>query len=701
MDRQNDLIAGGDGIDIVLGDLGGKLQLSLAWRGRTWTAPALVSDLFAVEMPAAQRCAPILDRDRVDVAVTPNESEGWIDLLIEAAFENAPLVAQLEIRRYRCAPVLRQRLRLRNTSTQTLRITGTETAAYVLAFGDGDIMQGFASKWGKEFEPFERSLGEEVVVETLTGRSSHGNHPFLLFRAPQDREGLVLSPMWSGNWFCRAEPAAPGATRASAGLADRGFWYDLAPGGSFEAPDVAISIEAWPVNEPRTSALGEVGRRHWYPARPAGAALPTEWNHWFAYTDTDISESVFLENVDAAAELGFELCTLDAGWFGPSDSKSDWFDWRGDWHLINHERFPNGLEALAQRCRERGVAFGIWCEIEGLGSKATLDGYRDRLEARRSGESLGYVCFGNPQTRTWALSVIEALVKATECSWIKLDFNVDPGLGCDRDDHGHGAGSGLYEHVRGYYAFLDEVRTLHPSVVLENCASGGLRIDLGMLSHLHVTYLSDLDWLDHSLQILWGVVAMVDPRACLKFSNSEWGGSHAARAFELRQNYNPRDPNLPLTLTDTYLRSAMLHNFAVSHRLPDLPDPVAHRLKKHVAIYRSVVRPFVESGQLLRLTNQPLRSGGERLPLFQFSRGDEDQHLVFAFRLEGESSLVRAHPVGLSSEQLYRISSPFPDEFVATLSSGDALMHEGIDLAGLTAGQSLCVLIEPEPIGIR
>ena len=102
--------------------------------------------------------------------------------------------------------------------------------------------------------------------------------------------------------------------------------------------------------------------------------MPTEWNHWFPYTDTEISEASFAANVDAAAKLGLELCTLDAGWFGPSELESNWKDWRGDWDLVNTGPFPNGLKVLGEHCRERGVGFGIWCEIEGLGPAAALEG---------------------------------------------------------------------------------------------------------------------------------------------------------------------------------------------------------------------------------------------------------------------------------------------------------------------------------------
>ncbi|HAB60768.1 MAG TPA: alpha-galactosidase, partial [Lachnospiraceae bacterium] len=85
---------------------------------------------------------------------------------------------------------------------------------------------------------------------------------------------------------------------------------------------------------------------------------------------------------------------------------------------------------------------------------------------------------------------ITDLVEETNADFIKLDFNLDPEYGCNRIDHGHGQGDGLFQHYREYYRILDAVRERFPNLIIENCASGGLRCDLGMLQHVHTTFLS-------------------------------------------------------------------------------------------------------------------------------------------------------------------------------------------------------------------
>jgi alpha-galactosidase len=106
-------------------------------------------------------------------------------------------------------------------------------------------------------------------------------------------------------------------------------------------------------------------------AIPFPERLPVEWNHWWPYEDAEINEDVFAENIEKASQMGFEVCTLDAGWFGPSDAGTFWEHYRGDWHLVNQSRFPSGIRRLADLAHARSMKFGIWCEIEALGSKAS------------------------------------------------------------------------------------------------------------------------------------------------------------------------------------------------------------------------------------------------------------------------------------------------------------------------------------------
>ncbi len=402
--------------------------------------------------------------------------------------------------------------------------------------------------------------------------------------------------------------------------------------------------------------------------------MPVEWNHWWTYEDHSINQDVFRANVDAAADLGVEVCTLDAGWFGPADASSRWPELRGDWDQVNTARFPDGIRALADHVHDKGMRFGLWCEIEALGPKASLATRRPDFPALRDGERLGYVCLGNPAARDWAYNTLDRLARVDGADWIKLDFNLDPGLGCNRTDHGHDADDGLFEHYTGYYEMLDRVRADHPELVLENCSSGGLRIDLGLQRHTHVTFLSDPDWPEHGLQLLWGATTMLAPNQLLHWGYSEWFGQHD------QQTFDPRDPDLQPHQLDYYRRIAMLGATGLSVNLPDLPAWVRDRIRTHIETFRRLVRPFVRTADVHRLTGAPRRFGeGERWAAAQYAQPDGGEHLVFVFRLTGgkPAQVVRMH--ALDPDQTYDVH--WQDAQRDEVRSGEELLTAGLELA--------------------
>ena len=216
-------------------------------------------------------------------------------------------------------------------------------------------------------------------------------------------------------------------------------------------------------------ALQAAVRDHWLPRTAFTDSVPVEWNHWWPYEDAEVSEEVIAANATAARELGIQIVTVDAGWFGAADAASDWQEQRGDWDLVNTERFPSGLPALGQTIRDADVLPGFWIEAEAVGASARLRAEHPELlaratDGRRHDPSyrtmtvsldpddptfLGYVCLGSEAGRAHVLGSMHRLVETTGARWIKLDFNVDPDAGCTRTDHGHGAGDGLLRHSEG------------------------------------------------------------------------------------------------------------------------------------------------------------------------------------------------------------------------------------------------------------
>ncbi|MEP7291516.1 MAG: alpha-galactosidase [Chloroflexota bacterium] len=644
-----------------------------------WVEPGSPSAIFALDVDGLRYDATSLPLRNFQIKTEPAGIQHAIAIFNGMGFE-----VEHHIQVYEDSALIEQWQGVRASGAQPLHITRLDSFALDLPASAYDLLH-FSSDWGQEFQPVRAPLMEKTILETRFGRSSKGMHPyFALLCAGGVLAGAIA---WSGNWIARFEPLADahGGWRMSGGLHDWEFSKMLMPGELIETPHVILALGRSLDDTARQ--LARAGRRWWIPHNTLSTALPVEWNHWWSYNDVAINEAVFLENVAAAAKLGVELCTLDAGWFGAPDPQNDWYSTRGDWEQVNRERFPNGIRFVADAVHAAGMKFGLWCEIEGLGKRAALNEQRPEFVALLDSEPVGYVCFGNPDAQEWAYQTLRRLIVDYDCDWLKLDFNLEPGAGCNRTDHGHGAGDGLYAHVQGYYRVLDRIRADFPEVVLENCASGGLRIDLGMLRHTHLTFLSDPDYPVHNLQVFWGATLALPPDACLHWSYSEWRELHNPQ-----QRFNPRDPNLQPHPLDFYTRTAMLGAFGFSQKLPELPTWVAKRLAEHARIYKQQVREFVRSADLYRLTEQPRRDGqGDRWCAFQYRLPDESAHLLFVFRLPGGEAERQIRLFELQPERRYQIEGFEGETYEPML--GRDLMEQGIRFTTLREEESALVRV--------
>ena len=540
----------------------------------------------------------------------------------------------------------------------------------------------FTSDWGDEFTPQQQPVTEPISLRNTTGRSSKGLHPWAAL-VDADGTAVVVSPAWSGNWRIDLEPSQDGGVTVRAGISPWKFARVVRPDQPFQAPTVYVSTAAT-----RGDAAAGLAAAVSQWVVPRSPDVPLVWNHWWPYEDQEIDEPTFLANAAVANELGYDLAVLDAGWFGGGDETSQWWQIRGDWADENQVRFPHGTDGLAEATRARGVRFGIWCEIEALGDDSVTARDRPELVARRDDDAdfrgareddpgwLGYVCLGSPTGRAHALATLDGLVTRTDARWLKVDFNLDPGPGCSRTDHGHDAGDGLYEHYQGLYETLDVLRDRHPQLIVEDCSSGGLRIDLGLLSHLHCTFLSDPDWTEFHLQLLWGVSQQLPAASIFHFSESQWRGHHPL------QNLDPK--TIDDATFDASLRAVMLHRFALSLKLVELSDDQRERVRAHAAVYREHVVPSLQQHGVIRpLTAQPLRERrGERWPAFQLSSAAGA--VVVAVALPGAGEVTTVRPVGLEPDAHYGVSFQGPGADDADLGTsagtGSELMSDGIVL---------------------
>ncbi|MBQ2709852.1 MAG: alpha-galactosidase, partial [Clostridia bacterium] len=166
----------------------------------------------------------------------------------------------------------------------------------------------------------------------------------------------------------------------------------------------------------------------------------------------------------------------------------------GEWQPIAR-RFPHGIKYVFDYIRSRGMVPGIWLEIEVMGIGCPLakewddDCFFMRHGKRVIDHGRYHLDFRNEKVRAFTMDVVRRVVEEYGVGYIKMDYNIDGGIGTEVDADSFG--DGLLEHNRAFTSWIDEIRDRWPSLILESCASGGLRMDYSTLEQRHIQSLTD------------------------------------------------------------------------------------------------------------------------------------------------------------------------------------------------------------------
>jgi alpha-galactosidase len=131
---------------------------------------------------------------------------------------------------------------------------------------------------------------------------------------------------------------------------------------------------------------------------------------------------------------------------------------------------------------------GIYCH---MAEEMSDDCFFIRHGKRVYDRSRFQLDYRNPKVREYADCVIDRIVSEYGVGYIKMDYNIEPGIGTELNADSFG--DGLLEHERSYLNWLDQVWKRYPDLVIENCSSGGLRMDYAMLSRYSIQSTSDQD----------------------------------------------------------------------------------------------------------------------------------------------------------------------------------------------------------------
>ena len=251
---------------------------------------------------------------------------------------------------------------------------------------------------------------------------------------------------------------------------------------------VAVSADGF---EGAVAALTAVRRAIRRPHQDA-RRLPVIFNDYMNTLMGNPTTERLLPLIDAAAEVGAEYFCIDSGWY--ADLDESWWDTVGAWKP-SATRFPNGIGEVLDRIRSAGMVPGLWLEPEVVGVNSPVvmqlppEAFFQRDGRLVTEHGRHHLDLRHPAAVKHLDEVVDFVVGDLGVGYLKLDYNIEIAPGPNTG--GLSPGAGLLEANRAQLDWLDAVLDRHPALVLENCSSGGMRIDYALLSRLQLQSTSD------------------------------------------------------------------------------------------------------------------------------------------------------------------------------------------------------------------
>ena len=416
---------------------------------------------------------------------------------------------------FRGLDTLARSVRVRNDGADEVYLEKVMSACVELPWENREIVT-LSGSWARERSVDRRPIGHgRIDVGSKRGISSHQEHPFMAV-VSQDAgetrgEVLGLSFVYSGSFTAEVERTQHDMLRVGMGISEKNFSWKLQPGETFHAPEVILCYSGEGFGK-MSRSFHDLFREHLIRSPYLHKKRPILINNWEA-TYFDFNKDKLIEIAKVAKSAGIEMLVMDDGWFGKRSSDNCSL---GDW-VVNEDKLPGGMKALADELNAMGMELGVWFEPEMVCPDSDLFRAHPDWALQIPGREPSlcrtqYVLdLTRSEVRDYVVESVCAVLGSANISYVKWDMNRPL---TDLGSVSTAGGEILHRYMLGVYELQERILQAFPKLLLENCSSGGARFDPGMLYYSPQIWCSDDTDAMERLSIQEGTT-LIYPPSCM------------------------------------------------------------------------------------------------------------------------------------------------------------------------------------------
>ena len=401
------------------------------------------------------------------------------------------------------------------------------SSVFVRAYSGSNI----GAKQLSEFTPIHFDVGdrphERQELANVDGRSCEIIFPFFSIDY-NALNGVLVGIGWSGSWKATFRNKAE-QFFFNAGLLKTNF--KLYPKEKIRTPAIFITNRINTNVEDAQNLHRKFMLKYHSPHNSKGELIKTPYSYAFHGC---CPQWKILKALDLAKEhnVPVDLFWLDAGWYGDDISRPesllefDWWSIVGQWR-VNRKLFPEGLKKITDKAHSMGMNTMVWFESERVGHKTKL--YKENPENYISEGNVHLVNMGDDKLRKQLEDSIISVMNSEKIDYMRNDFNLRPAKIWKKLEKPDRIGIPEIKYITGVYKFWDRLRAINPDGIVDNCASGGHRLDFETSGRSIALWRSDIPC-QHNLD--WD-----DSNQLATIHLSQWIPLHSAGVMSKNRDY--------------------------------------------------------------------------------------------------------------------------------------------------------------------